>query len=72
MVRRFLAPALSVLCLVLVCVCLFCLFVLQSSWQDVPLLAADVNDPRDQKHAQHNVVMQGDYLLGVGKADITG
>lgn len=68
MARKGVAPVLYVFCLLLLTAFLSLCFVLQSPARDVPPLPAGggVDEGRGEAFAE------GDYLLGVGKADITG
>ncbi len=69
MTRRPPAVVLYTICLTFLAAFLVLCFVVQSPARNAPLIPANL--PGEQsKH--DDVVAQGDYLLGVGKADITG
>jgi hypothetical protein len=68
MARRWVTPALYVLFLVFITAALWTSFALQSL-RSVP---AKAHGPDERTHVEDDAVVQGDYLLGVGKADVTG
>ncbi len=68
MARRSVAITLGVLCLVSLTAFLSLSLIFQDSVNVQRLLAASPPNQQDRDHA----AVQGDYLLGVGKADITG
>ena len=67
MARNTYSPVLSVLSLVLVTIIVWACLALQNPAQHPPLLTAN-----RYGLLNNNSVVKGDYLLGVGKADITG
>jgi hypothetical protein len=68
MTRRPPALVLYSLCLTFLAAFLVLCFVVQTPARNAPLIPANFPHEEDK----HDVVAQGDYLLGVGKADITG
>lgn len=72
MARDTRAPVLYLLLLVLVTGALLVGFALQNPAQSLHLLGTNADNNREQKPVEDHAAVQGDYLLGVGKADITG
>ena len=72
MARRGVNPVLYVLLVVLVTIPLWAYFLLQNPTQHGSPLQTNSNGRHDGGHSEDNAVVDGDYLLGVGKADITG
>ncbi|KAJ9611100.1 hypothetical protein H2200_004283 [Cladophialophora chaetospira] len=72
MARRPIATALVVLLLGVITIALWACFVLQSPAHQLRLLAANAFGNHERGDVESHAVVQGDYLLGVGKADITG
>ncbi|KAH0835390.1 hypothetical protein AYO21_08634 [Fonsecaea monophora] len=73
MARRALAPFLCLLCVVLTATLLWLGFLAHSPPQKLHLFSTNAQGQTEQLDQQNGLVtVQGDYLLGVGKADITG
>ncbi|KIY02637.1 uncharacterized protein Z520_01102 [Fonsecaea multimorphosa CBS 102226] len=72
MARRALAPVLCALCVLLTTVLLWFGFAAHSPLQNVHLFQANVQGQTQQSQDSGKAAVEGEYLLGVGKADITG
>ncbi|ETI29580.1 hypothetical protein G647_02033 [Cladophialophora carrionii CBS 160.54] len=72
MARPWATPALYMLFVALVTAALWACFALQSPAQTSRLVTANTYGANERDHLGDDAVVQGDYLLGVGKADITG
>lgn len=72
MARRSFTPALCVVLFAIVTTVLWACFALLSPANHLCLLAANAFGRYERGDLEGHAVVQGDYLLGVGKADITG
>ncbi len=72
MARGTSTPVICGLYFAVVTLVLWGCFVLQNPAQQLRLLATNAYDRHEQGDFENHAAVQGDYLLGVGKADITG